>query len=170
MTEEEREKAYIWITRNCVWAIAHASAHTIDQINIYQATLLSMKKALLALLTHLPFAKEQLAYVVIDAMPLHIEKNLVPPSLEFCHFNYGETFSTSIAAASIVAKVTRDRMMQHYATHFPGYEFEKHKGYATKIHLEKLSLYGASSIHRTTFITNFSKEKKPQESKQTTLF
>lgn len=171
LTEEEREKAYKWIVRTCTWSIGHATPDTIDQINIYQATLLAMKRALLSLLTHLPFSEKQLAYVLIDAMPLSIENTIVPASLTFCHFNYGETFSTSIAAASIVAKVTRDRIMHQYATHFPGYDFEKHKGYGTKTHIEKLSVYGASAIHRKTFITNFNKETKSGDKpQQQTLF
>jgi len=170
LTEEEREKAFDWIVRNCTWATGHVSAQVVDSVNIYQATLLAMKKAFLSLFSQLPFPQEKLAYTLIDAMPLKLEKPIVPTTLEFCHFNYGEKFSTSIAAASIVAKVTRDHLLEKYATLLPGFELEKHKGYATKAHIEKLSFHGASAIHRKTFITNFAHNKKQEDITQKTLF
>lgn len=111
---------------------------TIDSINILQAALLSMAKAV-----------ENLAiqpdYLLIDGpfpIPLNVSQKPLPK---------GDSLSISIAAASIIAKVTRDRMMEDYDRTYPEYGFSKHKGYPTKTHREAIRKFGCSPIHRKTF-------------------
>ncbi len=113
-------------------------AETIDRINILQAALLSMARAV-----------ENLAiqpdYLLIDGpfpIPLDLPQNALPK---------GDSLSISIAAASIIAKVTRDRMMVNFDRTYPGYGFSQHKGYPTKAHKEAIRRLGCSPIHRKTF-------------------
>ncbi|SIO12098.1 RNase HII [Carnobacterium alterfunditum] len=109
----------------------------VDEVNIYQATKLAMIEAV----QQLPKQPEQL---LIDAMHL-------PVSIPQESFIKGDAKSLSIAAASIIAKVTRDRMMADYDELYPGYGFSKNAGYGTKVHLEGLQKHGACPIHRKTF-------------------
>ncbi len=90
-------------------------------------------------------------------------------NLEIHYFNYGESISTSIAAASIVAKVTRDKLMQKICPIFPKFNMQEHKGYGTANHINVLNTYGPTLIHRTTFIPKALKAKT-NETKQCTLF
>ena len=127
------------IKRSCLcWAIGIASAGEIDRINILQATLLSMKRAV-----------EGLRLVPDRVL---VDGNYLPdidcPGEAIVK---GDAKEPVISAASILAKVTRDTMMRNYAKRFPGYGFESHVGYGTKLHLKSLSQYGATSIHRKTF-------------------
>ena len=85
-------------------------------------------------------------------------------------FIKGESKSASIAAASIIAKVTRDRMMQKMSAAFPTYNLAKHKGYGTPAHIATLKEHGATIIHRTTFIKNFQKGTNHEQSEQQNLF
>lgn len=112
----------------------------IDQINIYEATKVGMLQAI----DQLKGEVTKPDYLLIDAM--HLETSIPQQSL-----TKGDANSLSIAAASIVAKVTRDRMMADYANAYPGYAFEKNVGYGTKEHLEGLKKYGITPIHRKTF-------------------
>lgn len=109
----------------------------IDRVNIYEATKLAMKEAL----SKLSLKPE---YLLIDAMKLDVE---IPQE----SIIKGDANSLSIAAASIVAKVTRDKLMAHYAKEFPGYDFAKNAGYGTKSHLQGLERHGVTPIHRKTF-------------------
>lgn len=109
----------------------------IDQVNIYQATKLAMMEALSQL-------TPQPDMLLIDAMKLDVE---IPQE----SIIKGDANSLSIAAASIVAKVTRDKMMADYDLQFPGYDFAKNAGYGTKSHLEGLEKFGVTPIHRKTF-------------------
>ena len=109
----------------------------IDRVNIYEATKLAMKEAL----SKLSLKPE---YLLIDAMKLDVE---IPQE----SIIKGDANSLSIAAASIVAKVTRDKLMAHYAKEFPGYDFAKNAGYGTKSHLQGLERNGVTPIHRKTF-------------------
>lgn len=170
LTEEERLKAFAWINQHCTWAIACASHNTIDTINIYQATLYAMKRAYLNIIEKMPLPIEKLKYVLIDAMPLNLDKAMGHEALEFHHFNYGERFSNSIAAASIVAKVTRDQLMGKLSPHFPGFGFESHKGYATKQHITALLAHGATLIHRHSFIGKIKTEADIKQTLQQSLF
>ncbi len=111
---------------------------TIDSINILQAALLSMAKAVENLTI-------QPDYLLIDGpfpIPLNMPQKPLPK---------GDSLSISIAAASIIAKVTRDRMMVDFGRTYPGYGFSKHKGYPTKTHREAIIKFGCSPIHRKTF-------------------
>ena len=111
---------------------------TIDSINILQAALLSMAKAVENLTI-------QPDYLLIDGpfpIPLNMPQKPLPK---------GDSLSISIAAASIIAKVTRDRMMVDFDRTYPGYGFSKHKGYPTKTHREAIIKFGCSPIHRKTF-------------------
>lgn len=170
LSADERNIAFKWINAHCQWSVSIVSNRMIDTINIYQATLFGMKKAYLNLAEKLPFPIEQLKYVLIDAMPLELDKTFGHKDLEFHHFNYGERFSTSIAAASIVAKVTRDNLMEHISPYFPAFSFEQHKGYATKQHIAALLAHGPTIIHRTSFISAIKTEQDAEKSLQQTLF
>ena len=109
----------------------------IDQVNIYEATKLAMKEAL-SKLSHKP------DYLLIDAMKLGVE---IPQE----SIIKGDANSLSIAAASIVAKVTRDKLMADYDKEYPGYDFAQNAGYGTKSHLQGLERNGVTPIHRKTF-------------------
>lgn len=111
---------------------------TIDRINIYQAAMNGMYESIYGL-------DKKADAVLIDAMPLE--------SLDIYHQSIikGDAKSASIAAASIVAKVERDRMMNEYDKLYPGYGFAKNKGYGTSEHLEALRKYGPCEIHRKSF-------------------
>ncbi|EGC24812.1 ribonuclease HII [Streptococcus sanguinis] len=109
----------------------------IDQVNIYEATKLAMKEAL----SKLSFKPD---YLLIDAMKLDID---IPQE----SIIKGDANSLSIAAASIVAKVTRDKLMADYDKEYPGYDFAQNAGYGTKSHLQGLERHGVTPIHRKTF-------------------
>lgn len=140
ISESRREKLYREITEKAVsYCIATASVEEIDSLNILQATMLAMKRAVDGLIV-----KPEL--VLIDGNRL--------PELEYpaqCIIK-GDATSASIAAASVLAKVERDRYMKEMAEKYPEYGFESHKGYGTKAHCEMLRKYGASEIHRRTFL------------------
>lgn len=166
LSPAERLKAYTWITKHCYYQTAIIHQRLIDSRNIYQATLLAMKRALVQLLSNtgaIPGA------VLVDAMPLKLNDTGFQ-SLPVYYFPKGEQKSSSIAAASIVAKVTRDAMMEQYATLFPGYELEKHKGYATKEHQAAITQYGHSIIHRQSFLGSFLTTIDSDEENQATIF
>ena len=148
MTAKERELAYRWITKNCWWSTGIVSHQTIDRHNIWQATLMAMKKAVLHLLAISPYRPSAL---LIDAMPLKLFDTDYK-NIPVYHFYKGESKSTSIAAASIVAKVTRDRLMRLFEPLFPGYGLGSHKGYSTKRHKEAVRALGPTIIHRTSFL------------------
>jgi ribonuclease HII len=149
MNAEEREKAYRWILKNSISTTAIIDHKLIDKHNIYQATLLGMKRAVSQLLTQL---KTPPHCIVVDAMPLTLQCF----AGDIYHFIYGESKSTSIAAASIIAKVTRDRIMTELSNSIPGYGFESHKGYAIPGHKAKIRELGATIIHRNSFIDHIS--------------
>lgn len=113
----------------------------IDQVNIYNATMEAMKQAVSA-------CKQQPDYLMLDAMLL---KGIPLPQLSMIG---GDAKSQSIAAASIIAKVTRDRIMEGFARLYPKYGFDKHKGYGTAEHIMAIRKCGLSPIHRKSFLTN----------------
>ena len=138
MTAAAREKAYREILEKGRVGVAVVGHETIDRINIYRATLLAMREAVLKL-------PEMPDGVLVDGPKT--------PELEtklFAIVN-GDALSLSIACASIVAKVTRDRLMGEYDTLYPAYGFKKHKGYGTREHLEALREHGPCEIHRKSF-------------------
>ncbi len=140
LSEKKRELLYDEITKNAVaWSVAFATEQEIDEINILQATFLAMKRAVDGL-------TPRADYALIDGNrmpPLEIESETVIK---------GDSLSMSIAAASILAKVTRDRFMLELDKLYPQYQFSKHKGYGTKLHYEMLEQHGISSVHRRSFL------------------
>lgn len=139
LTEKKRERFYDILMQEAVAiGIGEASAKEIDEINIYQASKLAMMRALKNL-------KIKPEHVLVDAMPL---KEIDIPSTSIIH---GDALSLSIAAASVIAKVTRDRMMIELDKKYPEYGFAQHKGYPTKKHLEVLQKYGVLDNYRFTY-------------------
>ena len=139
VTALERVKLYRQITRTAVaWYVAAADREEIDRINIHQASLQAMQRAVLGLAPCPDF-------VLVDAFKI---PDLLMPQRAVPH---GDRRCTAIAAASIVAKVTRDRMMLELHSRDPRYGFDKHKGYATKDHLAAVSQFGYSDAHRRSF-------------------
>ena len=128
------------------YGIGLASHEEIDEINILQATFLAMQRAIDQLQGKADFA-------LIDG---NREKDFGLPVMTVVK---GDSRSANIAAASILAKVTRDDIMEQMAQQYPQYGFEIHKGYGTKAHYEALRTYGPSSIHRMTFLKKFYGEK-----------
>lgn len=139
LTEKKRERFYDILMQEAIAiGIGEASAKEIDEINIYQASKLAMMRALENL-------KIKPEHVLVDAMPL---KEIDIPSTSIIH---GDALSLSIAAASVIAKVTRDRMMIELDKKYPEYGFAQHKGYPTKKHLEVLQKYGVLDNYRFTY-------------------
>ena len=140
ISEKKREKLYDTITENAVsYAVATASVEEIDKINIRNATYLAMRRAINAL--NVPAE-----YALIDGDAI---KELTLPHQ--CVIK-GDAKCLSIAAASVLAKVSRDRYITELSDKYPEYQFAKHKGYGTKIHTEALKKYGPCEIHRKTFL------------------
>ena len=140
LSEKKREALYDVICREAVsYGIAFASEAEIDEVNILNATFLAMNRAI-AQLSPVP----ELA--LIDG---NRSSGISCPNR--CIIG-GDGKSASIAAASILAKVTRDRLMLQLAETYPQYRFEQHKGYGTKLHYEMLRKYGISPVHRKTFL------------------
>lgn len=158
LDEKELQEGYAWIVANCIFTVALVDARAVDRHNIYQATLHAMKRAV----CQLYYAKPALKIVLVDAMPL------VVPNLEVIAAPYGEKWSSSIAAASILAKVTRDRLMRELDTFIPGYNFTNHKGYSTVEHQKAIHAISYSIIHRTTFLKKITAERA--HDKQQTLW
>lgn len=148
MTASEREKAYMWIIKHCHFGIGIVSHEIIDTINIWHATLRAMRRASLHALA---ISRVRPHTIVVDAMPVSLASTNYH-EIPICYFPFGERKSSSIAAASIVAKVTRDRLMGHIDPLFPLYGLKTHKGYATKVHQAAVAQYRHSIIHRMTFL------------------
>lgn len=141
LSEKKREKLYSIIEENALGiGIGIVEASRIDEINIYEATKEAMYEAYNECLK-----KIRIEHVLIDAMKLD---KLDVPSTSIIK---GDSKSESIACASIIAKVTRDRMLISDSKKYPEYKFEKNKGYGTKEHLEALNNYGVLSEHRKSY-------------------
>jgi ribonuclease HII len=144
LSEKKREQLFDIICEKAIdYSIGIASEKEIDEINILNATFLAMHRAVEGL-------KIRPDYALIDGnqypkIPFVIEETVVK----------GDAKSMSIAAASILAKVSRDRFMLEKTKEYPQYEFEKHKGYGTKLHYEKIREFGPSPIHRMSFLKKF---------------
>ena len=147
LSDKKRRELFPLIKEQAIaYGIGLASHEEIDEINILQATYLAMERAIAQL-----EGKADLA--LIDG---NRAKDFGLPVKTVVK---GDSLSASIAAASILAKVTRDDIMEAYAQEFPGYGFEIHKGYGTKAHYASLTEKGASPIHRKTFLKKFYGEK-----------
>ncbi len=141
LSEKKRELLFDKIIDECVcYSIGTASEKEIDEINILQATYLAMKRAVDGL-------------EIVPQLAL-IDGNRIPPltSTDARAIVKGDAKSASIACASILAKVSRDRYMLEMAKKYPEYQFEKHKGYGTKLHYEMIEKYGICEIHRKSFL------------------
>lgn len=145
LTAEQRELAYAWLLKNSTFAVGIMHHRLIDSKNIYRATLCAMKRALVQLLAHTP---TQPSVILVDAMPVSLDHSEIP----IVHFCYGERQSASIAAASIIAKVTRDSLMSRLDPVIPGYVLASNKGYGTKAHRDGIKELGLSFIHRLSFV------------------
>lgn len=149
VTPRRREILFEEITASARYAIASASEEEIDRLNILQATYLAMERAWFQL-------KEEGEAPVLTL----VDGNRLPPRLEGARTLVGgDGISASIAAASILAKVTRDRYMLELAEKYPQYAFEKHKGYGTKLHYEKLAEFGPSPVHRMSFLKKWKEQQ-----------
>ncbi len=139
LSASRREQMYDWIIIHAQYAVAVVEAVEIDRLNILRASLQAMAQAV-----------EALAPAPDVAL---IDGNTLPP-VRHCHLHAlvkGDARSCSIAAASIVAKVTRDRLMRQLAGRYPEYGFDRHQGYGTNAHLQALQRYGACPEHRRSF-------------------
>lgn len=140
LTVKKREELFIYIKEKALsYGIASSSVAEIDEFNIYEATKIAMKRAIAEI-------KVPYDLILTDAMPLNgLSKNVIP-------IIKGDAKAENIAAASILAKVSRDHYMEEIAKKYPLYHFEKHKGYGTKEHLIALDKYGPiEGIHRKSF-------------------
>ena len=135
---KKREHLSQVIIENSIFAIGAADNKEIDQINILQASLLAMQRSLEKL-------DVKPKKVLVDGT------HIFETPIEIESIVGGDNLIPSISAASVVAKVYRDRLMTAYSKEFPNYGFDKHKGYPTKLHKEMLKRYGFTKIHRRTF-------------------
>ena len=148
LSEKKREQLFEIIKEKAVsYCVAMASVKEIDELNILQATFLAMRRACDGLDVKPDFA-------LVDG---NRDPKLNVPSAEIVK---GDSLSMSIAAASILAKVSRDRYMKKLAEDYPEYMFEKHKGYGTKLHYQMLDEHGISKVHRMTFLKKYLEAKK----------
>ena len=147
LTEKKREKLFDEICEKAkAYCIATASVKEIDEMNILNASLLAMKRAV--------------AGLGIAPDTVLVDGNRIPPveNAEVITIVKGDAISASISASSILAKVARDKYMKELAVKYPEYEFERHKCYPTKLHYEKLDKYGASPVHRESFLKKWRAE------------
>lgn len=146
LTAKKREALFPLIQEKAVsWSVAFATESEIDEINILQATYLAMRRACEGL--SIPAD-----YALVDG-------NRMPPlSVTGETIIKGDGLSASIAAASVLAKVSRDRLMLELDSLYPEYQFAKHKGYGTALHVELLRKYGPCPIHRRSFLTKILKD------------
>lgn len=137
MTAHMRATAYEWITHNTIWATAQCSASEIDEMNILHASLAAMTRAVQNL----------------DCTPQFclIDGNKLPPELNATPIIHGDAKSLSIAAASIIAKETRDKIMHKLAQIYPMYGWDKNSGYPTAEHLHAMDKYGINEHYRKTY-------------------
>lgn len=142
LSEKKREALFDVIReQSTAYSIAYATVEEIEELNILNAAMLAMKRAVEGL-------SVKADYAMIDG-------NRLPPLDIPCEcIIKGDANSMSIAAASILAKVSRDRLCRQYALQYPKYGFEKHKGYGTKQHIEAIKEYGPCDIHRMSFLNN----------------
>ena len=143
LTEKKRERLYDIIKETAVaYSVAYGTLEEIETVNILEATYLAMNRAIEGLSVKPDFAL--------------IDGNRVPRGIKIpCEtIVKGDSKSMSVAAASVLAKVTRDRLMLEYDKKYPEYNFKKHKGYGTKEHTKLIKQYGPCEIHRLSFLKN----------------
>lgn len=138
LSAKQRERLYADIVDSASWAVAQASPKDVDRLNVHRASLDAMRRALMALVPHPDFA-------LVDGFCV---PELVIPQRGIVG---GDRRCAAIAAASVVAKVTRDRAMVELHRRDPRYGFDRHKGYATQLHLRAVARFGYSDAHRRSF-------------------
>lgn len=145
LSEKKREALFDVICSSALaYSIEFADVKEIEEVNILRATMNAMKRAVEKLSVKADFA--------------YIDGNTMPPiKISGECIVKGDAKSMSVACASILAKVTRDRLMLEYAKEYPQYSFEKHKGYGTKVHTEAIKEFGPCPIHRMSFLTKILK-------------
>ena len=147
VTPKRRDGLFDLIREKAIaWSVASVSAEEIDEMDILNARMLAMQRAIDGLV---PPAD----YALIDGNRDHGSRCAVVTAHET--IVKGDSRSTSIAAASVLAKVSRDRHMEKLAEEYPQYLFDQHKGYGTKLHYAMLDQYGPSPVHRKTFLTKW---------------
>ena len=147
LSEKKREKLYDVIIKEAIaYSICEASVEEINSTDILSASLLAMRRAIATL-------QVSADYALIDG---NVTKGFTLPCQAVVH---GDAISPSIAAASVLAKVTRDRMCLELDMRYPEYGIAKHKGYGTKVHMDALRKYGPTPIHRTKFIRFLDEDK-----------
>lgn len=158
-----------YLRQQAVFAFGITSNYEIDRYNIYQATLLAMRRATFHLFS---ICQKLPALILVDAMPLSLQAsgyNTIPIQ----SFPKAENYSISVAAASILAKVYRDQLMQNWHHHLPQYNFQQHKGYGTRGHQAALQKHDTSLLHRRSFLTKLRPKIVRQEDQygcQATIF
>ena len=149
LSEKKREQLFDIITEKAIaYCVAYGTLEEIEEKNILQATFLAMNRAIDGL-------EQKADFALIDG-------NKIPVGIKIpaAAIVKGDAKSMSIAAASILAKVSRDRLLMEYDKKYPEYQFAKHKGYGTKLHTDLIKEYGPSEIHRLSFLKNISGDKK----------
>lgn len=142
LSEKKREELFSEIQEKTIWSIGIATVKEIEEINILNAAMLAMKRAYEGLSKKPEFAA--------------VDGNKLPPiDIASQAIVKGDSKSACIAAASICAKVSRDHYMAEMALRYPDWQFEKHKGYGTKLHYEMIDKYGESPIHRHSFLKKY---------------
>lgn len=151
LSEKKREALYDEITDKALaWGVGLSDSQLIDEVNILEATYIAMKRAVEDACKKIQVSPEM---VLID----HVRLPEFPyPQMPITH---GDALSVTIASASILAKVTRDRLMNEYAIQYPEYGFDKHKGYGTKQHYDAIRTYGLTPIHRKSFLKKILEER-----------
>ena len=144
LSEKKREELFDIIKEKAVaWGVGIVDNDTIDEINILEATRKAMHEAVCNL-------KVKPDYIFVDA-----EKHVDTCGIPYLPIVKGDALSINISCASIIAKVTRDRMIDELSKKYPEYELDKHKGYGTKAHIEAIKKYGITPLHRKSFCTKF---------------
>ena len=150
LSVNQREEVFEFVREKFFVGVGKCSPKAIDDINILQATFLAMKKAFDAMEKEMGTSE---IYKDAQKMIVMIDGNQLLPNFtrEQMTVAKGDQMSKTIAAASIIAKVVRDKMMEEYDKKYPEYGFASHKGYGTKVHMEALQKHGATPIHRKSF-------------------
>lgn len=158
LSEKQREKLFGFIHEHFFVGVGQCDHQTIDRMNILEASFLAMKKALASLFQKCGPEKKKNKFIVL----LDGGKPIPHFSFEQRAVANGDKYIKSISAASIIAKVTRDRIMREMHKIYPLYAFDQHKGYGTRLHMELLKAFGPSEIHRQSFepIKSIVKRKK----------
>lgn len=139
LTEKKRNEYYNYLIENVIYGVGIVDSKEIDEINIYEASRKAMIKAIEEVRK-----QTKVQYVLTDAMPIELDIPVKP-------IIKGDAKSITIAAASVIAKVTRDKMMYEIDQKYPEYGFKNHKGYPTKKHLEAINKYGLIEGYRKTY-------------------